>query len=247
MRQKLSAYDLRYLVSLHDSEIAFTDEYIGKLLAGLKKQRLYDNSIIIVTSDHGEEFMERGWIGHCTTLYQELLHVPLVVKLPGHNDAQVVESSVGLIDLMPTILQYLGHKIPDGVEGKALDLSSGNPVRSGPIFSETFNYILQKHQLPNVDEPKRNEPIALRSIILGSRKLIYDERKGLRQIYELSQDPTERRNLSDQASEQNRRVEVLLSRWRDYVKTKQKAGPLQDAGELFTPEQRKQLESLGYL
>lgn len=246
MRQNLSADDMRYLVSLYDSEIAFTDEYIGKLLAGLKKQGLYDNSIIIVTSDHGEEFMERGWIGHCTTLYQELLHVPLIMKLPELN-VRIVESLVGLIDVMPTVLQYLGYKIPDGVEGKALDLSSGNLVTRGPIFSETFNYILQKHQLPNIDEPKRNEPIALRSIILSSRKLIYDERKGLRQIYELSEDPTERKNLSGQAGEQNRRVEVLLLRWLEYVKTKQKAGPVQDASELFTPEQRKQLESLGYL
>jgi arylsulfatase A-like enzyme len=246
MRHSLSADDLQYLVSLHDSEIAFTDEHIGKLLAGLKKQGLYDNSIIIVTSDHGEEFMERGWIGHCTTLYQELLHVPLIVKLPELN-FRIVESPVGLIDVMPTVLRYLGYKIPDGVEGRALDLSSGNPVTGGPIFSETFNYILQKHQLPDVDEPRRSEPIALRSIILGSRKLIYDERKGLRQIYELSEDPIERKNLSGQASEQNRRVQVLLSRWLEYVKTKEKAGPVQDASELFTPEQRKQLESLGYL
>jgi arylsulfatase A-like enzyme len=238
VRQNLSADDMRYLVSLYDSEITFTDEYIGKLLVGLKKQGLYDNSIIIVTSDHGEEFMERGWIGHAVTLYQELLRVPLIITVPGGR-GRIVNDPVGLIDIMPTTLGYLGLKVPGDLEGRGLDLSSGAPIAGGPIFSETFN--------PQVDQPGPVKRIALRSIMLGSRKLIYDERKGLRQIYELSEDPTERKNLSGQASEENRRLEVLLSRWLEYVKSKEKAGPVQDASELFTPEQRKQLESLGYL
>lgn len=246
IRHNLSKDDIRYLVSLYDSEIAFTDEYLGKLLDALKKRGLYDNSIIIITADHGEEFMERGWIGHCITLHQELLRVPLIMKLPA-GEARIIDSPVGLIDIMPATLRYLGLRIPDGLDGKALDLSPGASVARGPVFSETFNFILQKYQLPGIHQPKRNEPIAFRSIVLGDRKLIYDEKKDSKQIYNLSDDPHEQNDLSARRSEQNSRLEVLLSRWLNYVKSKQKRGPVQDASELFTPEQRKQLESLGYL
>ena len=80
----MSADDIKYLKALYDSEISFTDEYIGKLLDKLKELRLYDNTLIIFTADHGEGFLERGdyWIGHTKTLYQELIHVPLIIKLP---------------------------------------------------------------------------------------------------------------------------------------------------------------------
>jgi len=238
MRHELSEDDMRYLLALYDSEIAFTDEHIGRLLDELKEKGFYDDSIIIVTSDHGEEFMERGWIGHCTTLYQELLHVPLIMKFPGFKP-RIIDPSAGLIDIMPTVYRHLGLKIPDALEGRALDLSRGHSTATGPIFSETFN--------PQVHQPETAEPIAFRAIVLGDWKLIYDEIRNSRQVYNLSDDPHERNNLSAQHSERNRVLERLLSKWLDYVKTKQKPGTIKDASELFTPEQRKQLESLGYL
>lgn len=238
IRHSLSQDDIRYLVSLYDSEIAFTDEYIGRLFDGLKKQGLYDNSIIILTADHGEEFMERGWIGHTVTLYQELIRVPFIMKLPGYK-AKIVNSPVSLIDVVPTIYRQLGLEVPDGLDGKALDFGHGPSVARGPVFSETFN--------PQIHQPGRIKPIAFRSIVLGDSKLIYDEIRNSRQMYDLSDDQYEQNDLSAQNSERNNRLKALLSNWINYVKTKQKLGPVYDESELFTPEQRKQLESLGYL
>jgi arylsulfatase A-like enzyme len=237
IRDNLSKDDIKYLVSLYDSEITFTDEYIGELLNELRNRGLYDNSIIIITSDHGEEFMERGWIGHTLTLHQELVHVPLIMKFPG-DKSRIIDSPVSLIDIVPTICKYLDLKIPNNLDGRVLDLSRGSTIKSGPIFSETFN--------PQIHRPKVT-PIAFRSVILGNQKLIRDEIKNSKQVYNLSDDPHERDNLSGQHSEQNKRLEALLSKWISYVKTKHKTGPSQDESELFTPEQRKQLESLGYL
>ncbi len=238
IRHNLSRDDIRYLVSLYDSEISFTDEHIGILLNELKKQGLYDSSIIIVTADHGEEFMERGWIGHTVTLHQELIRVPLIMKLPGYK-AQIINSPVSLVDIVPTIYSYLGLKVPDGLDGKALDLGQGASAATGPVFSETFN--------PQANQPGHIKPIAFRSITLGNRKLIYDETKDSKQIYDLSEDPHERNNLLSQQSDQNKRLEELLSTWVSYIETKREAGPTMDVRELFTPEQREQLESLGYL
>ncbi|MHC4158706.1 MAG: sulfatase [Planctomycetota bacterium] len=241
IRHQLSENDIKFLLSLYDSEIAFTDEYIGKLLNELKKLGLYDNSIIIVTSDHGEEFMERGWIGHTRTLHQELLWVPLIIRLPA-GGAQVVKQPIGLIDIMPTILKYFGWKIPDGLEGQTLNLCQCASIASRPIFSETFN-----PQLLRILQQEPVRPIAYRSIILDNWKYIYDQQSGSEQIYDLSEDPYEKNNLSEQQTEQHNGLKALLSNWIKYVKTKEKQGSSHDASELFTPEQRKHLESLGYL
>lgn len=234
---ELSEDDVRYLLALYDSEITFTDEYIEKFLDELKKQGFYEDSVIIVTADHGEEFLERGWLGHAITLHEELLHVPLIMKLPGYG-ARVIDSPVGLIDIVPTIYQYMGLKMPDGLEGRALDISRGDSIASRPIFSETFS---SQGRRPN---PK---PVAFRSMVLGNWKFIYDEIRDSEQVYNLSEDPHERNDLSGQHSEQNKMLRQLLSKWLNYVKTKQKVGPVPDESELFTPEQREQLESLGYL
>ncbi len=245
-RHSLSKDDIKYLALLYDSEIAFTDQLIGALMDELKKRDLYDNSVIIITSDHGEEFMERGWIGHCTTLYQELIRVPLIIKFPD-TGARTVNTPVGLIDIMPTLLAYLGLKSPDGLEGKALDIASGAPLASRPIFSETFNHLLTKYQVPDIQHAKRTEPIAFRAITLGDWKLIYDEKNDIKQIYDLYKDPYERNDLSSRKSKINKTLAVSLSQYIDYVGKKQKRGPTKDASELFTPEERRRLESLGYV
>jgi len=234
---ELSQDDIRYLLALYDSEINFTDEYIGKLLDELKKKGLYENTIIIVTADHGEEFLERGWLGHTITLHKEMLHVPLIMKLPGYG-AQVINSPVGLIDVAPTIYRYMGLKMPDGLEGRSLDLDRGDSIENTTIFSETFN---SQRYRPNVS------PIAFRSILLGNWKLIYDQIKDSSQVYNLSEDPSEQNDLSGQHSEQRRMLTGLLSKWLDYVKTKQKVGPTPDENELFTPDEIEELKSLGYL
>lgn len=83
----MSADDIKFLNAVYDSEISFTDKYIGRFLKELKRLGLYDSALIIFTADHGEGFVERKdyWIGHTKKLYQELIHVPLIIKLPGNK------------------------------------------------------------------------------------------------------------------------------------------------------------------
>jgi len=237
-RDQFSKDDIKYLVSLYDSEIAFTDEHIGKLINELKKQGMYDNSVIIITADHGEEFMERGWIGHSITLHQELIRVPLIMKFPG-LEARKINTPVSLIDIMPTICSYLGIQIPNGLDGQAINIKTGSSMIKRPVFSETFN--------PQVHREGPIEPIAFRSVVLGNMKLIYDEKKNLAFIYDLSKDPYEQYNLADAKQEEHVKLKALLSEWINYVEKKRIKGPQQDVNDLFTPEQREQLKSMGYL
>ncbi len=119
---ELETGDLEHIISTYDAELRSVDTAFGRLIDFLREEELYDDTIIVFTSDHGEEFGERGFVGwHSHTLYDELLRVPLLVKLPGaaHAGASVEEQVRG-IDIAPTILAALGLDAPAGFEGVSL-------------------------------------------------------------------------------------------------------------------------------
>ena len=99
---------LEYLISLYDSEINYVDYHVGNLLY---KLGLDKNSLIIITSDHGEEFLDHGFLCHAHSLFQELIHVPLIIKLPLPSKASIIDVNnepVSIIDILPTILGDIG-------------------------------------------------------------------------------------------------------------------------------------------
>ena len=118
----LGANDLQHLRNAYDAEIRSMDEAFGKLMRFLRKKGLYDDMLVILTSDHGEEFGEHGKVGwHSHTLYDELLKVPLVIKLPGSRAAgRAPESQVRSIDIAPTVLGAVGVDAPAAFRGADL-------------------------------------------------------------------------------------------------------------------------------
>ena len=99
-------YKTKYAANPYDGEIAYTDANVGRLLDELRKRAIYDNSVIAVMADHGEAFGEHGEREHGIFLYDETIHVPLLLKLPAqHNAGTRVEERAGLADVAPTILQ----------------------------------------------------------------------------------------------------------------------------------------------
>jgi len=117
----LSADDINYLKSLYNAEIYLTDREFGRILNYLKNNNLYENTIIIVTSDHGEEFWEHKGTGHGWTLHQHQLKVPLIIKSPTLSQSRKkINEWVGLIDIAPTILDMLGIPIPSDFQGISL-------------------------------------------------------------------------------------------------------------------------------
>ncbi len=122
----LDAFDVEYLQSRYRGEIAFMDAYLARLMQRLERSGVADDTLVLFASDHGEEFMEHGTVGHYWNLYEEVLRVPMIWRLPGMIAAgQRVPSLVELLDVPPTLLDLLGIPIPEAMEGRSLrrDLS----------------------------------------------------------------------------------------------------------------------------
>jgi arylsulfatase A-like enzyme len=126
---------------LYDGEIAFTDEYVGKILQALDDLRLSDKTLVIVLSDHGEAFFEHGQRMHGSSLYEEQIHVPLMMRLPGVIPAgERIGGNASQVDIMPTALGLLGVKASSQIQMQGIDLSpvilGGQPVPERLIYSE---------------------------------------------------------------------------------------------------------------
>lgn len=118
---KIDDNDKAYLEALHDAEITQSDTLFGAFIADLKKREIYDSSVVVVVSDHGDEFWEHGDVGHAQGVYQELVHIPLIVRAPGVlPTGKVVEADVEAMDLFPTLLDLSGQAVPRGTQGSSL-------------------------------------------------------------------------------------------------------------------------------
>jgi arylsulfatase A-like enzyme len=135
---RLGPADLRFVSDLYDGEIAFTDHFVAKVLDPLRTLGLFDDSLIVFTSDHGEEFLYHGDFGHARTLFDELIRVPMIIKLPGQTEGRVSNQLSGHVDLLPTILEILKIDVDHEVSGVDV-LSNERTADEGarPIFSET--------------------------------------------------------------------------------------------------------------
>ncbi len=121
----------------YDGEIVHLDEHLGRLTSELKARGMYDRTLIVLTSDHGEEFQDHGGWWHGTTLYDEQIAVPLIVKSPRGGPAAVVNDTlVSSLDIAPTILAALGVSAPAAMAGKALGLGDGAPAPRDHAFAE---------------------------------------------------------------------------------------------------------------
>jgi len=114
---KMSPFEIETIISLYDAEVRYVDEAVGMLLDKLENYQ--DNTLVIISADHGDEFGEHGKFGH-HTLYEGILRVPLIIAGPDIKEGKVVKQQVSLIDLAPTIVELLGIKSPVTFHGKGL-------------------------------------------------------------------------------------------------------------------------------
>lgn len=130
--------DLQHLLALYDAEIRFTDDNLGKLLDDLDARGMLDDTLVVVTADHGEEFFEHRNKGHQKTLYDEVVRIPLVASWPGHiAPGTVIPDQVRIIDVMPTLLEAAGSRKQRPMEGVSLwPLLRGETVRARPALLE---------------------------------------------------------------------------------------------------------------
>jgi arylsulfatase A-like enzyme len=119
-RIPLGPRDKERLVALYDGEITYHDVHFDAIMRGLDKRGLADETVVVVTADHGEEFWDHGSVGHGHSVYDELLHVPLIVRLPGVTQLDArISADVGLVDVAPTILEALGEAPAPNMAGRS--------------------------------------------------------------------------------------------------------------------------------
>ena len=179
-------YDQQFVNDLYQGEIAYADESLGNVIAQLKRLDVYDNSLIIFTSDHGEGNGEHNEQTHSFLIYNSTLHVPLIIKYPNQLHANSrVEKWVALVDIFPTVLSVLSLESPDDIQGAVLPTDNTN-ITSNEIYAETLS--------PRLSRGWGEQ----RGLIKNQHKYIHGPKK---ELYDLKNDPHEINNLIDKKPE----------------------------------------------
>lgn len=239
MSGDLSAEEVAFIRDLYDEEIRHTDAGIGRLLARLAELELDDDTWVIVTADHGEEFLTRGWLGHTRTLYEELVRVPLIVRPPGGlSEPRLVRGPVTQTALPATLVDLAGadSSLFRFQAGSLEPLLAGGPDPSpGVAFAEVDfipiyadNWVKRTHK---------------KALITERYKLIRDDPTGRLELYDLREDPGELRDLSGSRPEL---VAELLPALEEALAVSR--GKILSRVEAPLSEERlEQLRSLGYV
>jgi arylsulfatase A-like enzyme len=231
-KRKLNKEDINRLVSLYDGGIFYTDRQLGLLFDMLKKMGCYDNTIIILTSDHGEGFMEHDLIAHADIMYNEVMRIPLIIRWPELGNDVSVNNQVRSIDIMPTILDFVGIEPPSRIHGVSLHPMIGGEAKDNLIaFSETERRGFQK------------------AVMDGKDKLLYNCTSKKEEFFNLSKDPGEKFNKATEHYEKLEYMRSLLESWNKYLemhKAEIQSGDIQKK-EKMDNLVVEQLKGLGYI
>jgi len=218
--------------TLYDGEISYLDEHVGALLAELKRRGIYDKAIIVFTADHGEEFQDHGGWWHGTTLYDEQIGIPLIVKPPqGPQGGTVIQDLAAHVDILPTTLGLAGVPPPAQSQGKPLSLVAGaGPVRESVFAEEDLEgNVLQAIRTPdwklinaNPGNPRGLQP---------------------KELYQVSTDPGEKTDLAGKDATELQTMEAALGR--ASIVAKENAGAGVDTEVDSVTQDR--LKALGYM
>ena len=182
-------------IDIYDNEINYTDIYLGKLFKFLKEKKLMDDFIIIVTADHGEAFGSHGYVKHGRSVYNDQMWVPLIMKFPGIKP-QIIEHEVAHIDIVPTVLDYLGiNKYSDRLSGYSI-LEKIKNNKFPPVYTLLFKK--GKNQY---------------SITYKGYKLNYSEKQDIKKLFDIRNDMNEMHDISNEHPEIMYELWNKLSKW----------------------------------
>lgn len=242
----LSQQDKQHFINMYDAEIRYFDHYFGALINNLKKLGLFDKTIIILTSDHGEEFWEHNGSEHGHSLYKELIHIPLIIKYSSKLPAKRIKSHVQLLNLFPTLLSLSRLKSNLDVKERNLILNVKNDAQNREeIFFEGIGFGAEKKGvlkdgwklIENTGE-KNIESLDLFGAL--TKYLCPEYKKGF-ELYNINQDFFEKHNVINEYPQIANRLKVYLQLF--------KAPPSYYPKRIRTDLKKKleHLKSLGYV
>lgn len=241
--------EINHIVELYDSQIYYVDYLIGRMMDLLKSRNVWDNTIFIVASDHGEHFLEHGLMDHVFSLYEPLTKIPLIIYYPTlFNPGSIEMQPVQLVDIFPTILNILEID-PESYFTQGENLLALSTEKERDIFGEyyfprqVFRCFQDNHKLEIFDRYRRR----LKFVISGDYKLIWSS-QGDHELYNLKLDPDEKRNLAEAMDYQEVRESLLvkISQFNDgydmssFSENSTFSSPLEEST-------RNKLRTLGYL
>jgi arylsulfatase A-like enzyme len=213
---KLSRHELDALIDLYDGDLMYLDHEICRLLEFLRQNNILDNTILVITSDHGENFGDHGLIEHQFCLYNSLLHVPLIVRFPQKvQKGLVVREKVSTIFLFKTISDWIGIEGPNSlypIESRSLFDNS----HDAPIYAEYDNAVEMLRNVIGEEAPPdfdfRPYDKSIKCIYDGDYKLVLST-NGNNEIYRISNDFNENKNLINSKEEKHQELLDALMKW----------------------------------
>ncbi|UCG52094.1 MAG: sulfatase-like hydrolase/transferase [Candidatus Latescibacterota bacterium] len=233
--REITDWERDHWITLYDSEILTMDHELGRLFDKLKAMDAYDNTLLIVTSDHGHSYGEHGLVGHDGWLFEDVAWVPLIIRYPGGRDGGTrVANRIGLVDIFSLILGELGLPIPESVH------STNRATEAAVTILENGRRNgWAGHRVKYADKD-------LRAIYEGPFKLVTIDDE-IAELYNLTNDPGELQNLIDAEPETVRRLEghLALEVANMFVPPPLEEG--EDANIEYEEKLREQLRALGYI
>ena len=237
----LSPEALRFIRDRYRETVRWADSLVGRLVEELQAAERFDDALVIVLSDHGEAFLEHDYFMHTRQVYRESLHIPLVVKWPQGLEGfeSVVGETVGLVDLVPTLIDGLG-----------LATGGGERFQGTSWLPRVFDRAPLRRSLvasTRGQARQHREPRASAMVELDGWTLVHEPGRGPSELYRLSDDPTQQHDLASSEPERRRFLERLLrDRRRAHAEVRRQLGGGGDATPLDA-ETEAELEALGYL
>ncbi len=225
-----SQEDAEHLIDLYDAEIRQLDDTLAEFFGSLRSSGLLDRTVLAVTSDHGEEFLEHAGVLHGPTLHTEVLRVPLLLVGPAVPRGARFPGAASPVDLFPTFTSLLAVPAPPGLEGTDLTRAwreHGAWPRERAVFAETSSWIGSEEDAYRV------------AIRRGDYALHYDREREERRLYHRHEDPGEHRDVAGREPERLRELSLELEAFLEELQV------LEDT-RVISPEEAAELEALGY-
>lgn len=222
------------VIDQYDTAIANVDEQIGVLLDELAAVDLYDNTMIVLTSDHGEFFGEHGLVTHSKDVYEEVLWIPLIIKTPGQRAGRVSEALITSTDIPSLVLSELPHRVAERYRSVFPDVPGNHLVIAESYFT---------HFRDLCDDQWGSRFRRVRRAVYDWPYKYIHSSDGKNELYHLVEDPTEANNLIEQQREVADRLARAL------VSLESRRPPWEGEVDIspLTDEERERLRSLGYV